>query len=155
GEAWSAGCCVAAVSIDRETGELAIERFVWADDAGVLVNPRLVKGQLCGGYAQALGQALLERLVYDEEGQLLTGSLMDYALPRASDMAPLELAKIETPSKANALGAKGVGESGTIGVPPAILNAAIDALAPYGVKHLDLPLTSEKLWRALHMENDR
>lgn len=155
GEAWSSGCCVTAVAIDRDTGELAVERFAWADDAGVLVNPLLVEGQLCGGYAQGLGQALLERLVYDEQGQLLTGSLMDYALPRAGDMPPLELAKIETPSTANPLGAKGVGESGTIGVPAALLNAAVDALAPEGVQHLDLPLTSEKLWRALHMENDR
>ncbi len=155
GEAWSSGCCVAAVAIDRDTGKLSVERFAWADDAGVRVNPRLVEGQLCGGYAQAVGQALLERLVYDEQGQLLTGSLMDYALPRASDMPPLELAKLEIPSAANALGAKGVGESGAIGVPAALLNAAVDALAPYGGQHLDLPLTSEKLWRALHTEDDR
>lgn len=153
GEAWSCGCCIAAVSIARETGELKIERFAWSDDAGVIVNPRLVEGQLVGGYAQALGQVLMERLVYDAEGQLLTGSLMDYALPRAADIPALSLGAMQTPSPANALGAKGVGESGAIGVPPALLNAAIDALSVHGVCHLDLPLTSEKLWRAMQTEN--
>jgi carbon-monoxide dehydrogenase large subunit len=152
GEAWSSGCCVAAVSIDRDTGELSIERFAWADDAGLVVNPLLAEGQLVGGYAQGLGQALMERLVYDGEGQLLTGSLMDYAVPRARDIPPLSLGGMQTASLANVLGAKGVGESGAIGVPAAVLNAAMDALSVHGVKHLDLPLTSEKLWRAIQME---
>ncbi|MGQ0547110.1 MAG: xanthine dehydrogenase family protein molybdopterin-binding subunit [Betaproteobacteria bacterium] len=153
GEAWSSGCCIAAVSIDRDTGELAIERFAWADDAGVVINPLLVEGQLSGGFAQGLGQALLERLVYDAEGQLLTGSLMDYAVPRATDIPGVRLAEMQTPSPANALGAKGVGESGAIGVPPAIVNAAVDALNDHGVRHLDVPLTSEKLWQALHQSS--
>jgi carbon-monoxide dehydrogenase large subunit len=154
GEAWSAGCCIAAVAIDRDTGELAIERFAWADDAGRVVNPLLVEGQLAGGLAQGVGQALLERLVYDENGQLLTGSLMDYALPRAHDVPGVQLGGLETPSPANALGAKGVGESGAIGVPAAIANAAVDALRGHGVRHLDVPLTPEKLWRALRTQGE-
>ncbi|MBL8671072.1 MAG: xanthine dehydrogenase family protein [Alphaproteobacteria bacterium] len=149
GEAWSGGCCVAAVAIDRETGVPVVERLAWADDAGTVVNPMLVEGQLLGGAAQGLGEALLERIVYDRDGQLLTGSLMDYALPRAGDMPPVALASLATPSPANALGAKGVGEAGTIGVPAAIANAVLDALAPFGVAHLDMPLTSERIWRAL------
>jgi hypothetical protein len=102
------------------------------------------------GMAQGLGEALLERLVYDANGQMLTASFMDYALPRASDIPEVELAHIETPSPFNLLGAKGVGEAGCIGVPVAIVNATLDALAPYGVASLDMPLTSEKIWRALN-----
>ncbi|MBL8698599.1 MAG: xanthine dehydrogenase family protein molybdopterin-binding subunit [Alphaproteobacteria bacterium] len=149
GEAWSSGCCVAALAIDRDTGVPALERLIWIDDAGTVVNPMLVEGQLRGGLAQGLGEALLERVVYDGEGQPLTGSLMDYAVPRARDIPPVELGSIATPSPVNALGAKGVGEAGCIGVPAAILNAALDALAPFGVAALDPPLTPEKLWRAM------
>jgi carbon-monoxide dehydrogenase large subunit len=149
GETWSFGCCLAAVAIDGETGELRVERLVWADDAGIIVNPMLVEGQLVGGMAQGLGQALMERIVYDENGQLLTGSLMDYAVPRASDMPELTLMKSVTPATANPLGAKGVGEAGCIGIPAALVNAAVDALAPLGVRHLDMPLTSDKLWRVI------
>jgi aerobic carbon-monoxide dehydrogenase large subunit len=151
-EAWSAGCCIAAVAIDRETGALAIERFAWADDAGRIINPLLAEGQLMGGLAQGLGQALLERVVYDGDGQLVTGTLMDYALPRAADVPDVGFGGIETRSPANALGAKGVGESGAIGVPAAIANAAVDALRERGVRHLDVPLTPEKLWRALRTQ---
>ena len=150
GEAWSSGCCVAGVAIDAEIGSLQIEKLVWIDDAGVVVNPLLVRGQSLGGMAQGLGEALLERLVYDADGQMLTASFMDYALPRASDIPEVELAHIETPSPFNPLGAKGVGEAGCIGVPVAIVNATLDALAPYGVASLDMPLTSEKIWRALN-----
>ena len=150
GEAWSSGCCVAGVAIDAEIGSLRIEKLVWIDDAGVVVNPLLVRGQILGGMAQGLGEALLERIVYDADGQILTGSFMDYALPRASDIPEVELAHIETPSPFNLLGAKGVGEAGCIGVPAAIVNATLDALAPYGVASLDMPLTSEKIWRALN-----
>lgn len=148
GEAWSAGCCLAALSIDADTGEIRIERFAWADDAGRIVNPLLAHGQLWGGFAQGLGQALMERLVHDAEGQLLTGSFMDYAVPRAADVPPVAFATLETASRANSLGAKGVGESGAIGVPAALLNAALDALAPRGVRQIDFPLTAESLWRA-------
>ncbi len=153
GEAWSSGCCVAAVRIDRETGTPTVERLTWTDDAGVVVNPMLVDGQLIGGMAQGIGEAFLERIIYDGDGQLLTGSLMDYALPRAADVPAVDIHKLATPSPANALGAKGVGEAGCIGVPAALVNAVVDALASFGVRHMDMPLTSEKLWRA--MEGNR
>lgn len=155
GETWASGCCLAAVAIDGDTGVLAIERLVWADDAGTIVNPLLAEGQLVGGLAQGLGQALLERLVYDEAGQLLTGSLMDYAVPRAADMPPVTIVKTPTRAATNPLGAKGVGEAGCIGIPAAIVNAALDALAPFGVRHLDVPLTSESLWHAMNAAPQR
>ena len=149
-EAWSYGCVIARMSIDADTGRPSVERVVWADDAGRVVSPALVEGQLLGGLAQGLGQALLERIVYDDEGQLLTGSLMDYAVPRADDLPEIELVSLSTPTPANALGARGVGEAGCIGVPAALLNAAADALAPFGEPDLDFPLTAERLWRALN-----
>jgi carbon-monoxide dehydrogenase large subunit len=150
GEAWSSGCCLAFVSIDRHTGEVSIEKLVWIDDAGRVLNPLLVRGQLVGGMAQGLGEALMERIVYDEHGQLLTGSLMDYAVPRAIDVPAVRIEKIETLSPTNPLGAKGVGEAGCIGIPAAIFNAVGDALAPFGAHNLQMPLTSEKIWLALH-----
>jgi carbon-monoxide dehydrogenase large subunit len=149
GETWSFGCCLALISIDGDTGELRVERLIWGDDAGIIVNPLLADGQLVGGMAQGLGQAVMERIVYDRDGQLVTGSLMDYAMPRAADMPALEIVKSVTPAAANPLGAKGVGEAGCIGIPAALVNAAVDALAPLGVRHLDMPLTSDKLWRVL------
>ncbi|MBI4010799.1 MAG: xanthine dehydrogenase family protein molybdopterin-binding subunit [Candidatus Rokubacteria bacterium] len=149
GEVWSFGTVVAVVRVDRETGQVALETLVWVDDAGTIVNPLLAEGQLHGGLAQGFGQAFLEQLVYDEQGQLLTGSLLDYALPRADDLPVPVLAKTVTPSPRNPLGAKGIGEAGPIGVPPALVNAVVDALAPFGVRHLDMPLTPEKVWRAL------
>lgn len=148
-EGWSYGCVVARMAIDRDTGAPAVERLVWVDDAGHIVSPQLAEGQLLGGLAQGLGQALMERIVYDASGQLLTGSLMDYAVPRAGDMPPVELESMAVPTQANLLGAKGVGEAGCIGVPAALLNAAADALAPLGERALDFPLTSERLWRAM------
>jgi carbon-monoxide dehydrogenase large subunit len=150
GEAWSYGCVMVRLAIDGETGKPAIERLVWVDDAGRVISPQLAEGQLVGGLAQGIGQALMECIVYDDHGQLLTGSLMDYALPRAADMPVVELESLAIPATANLLGAKGVGEAGTIGVPAAILNAAIDALAPLGVTELDFPLTAERLWRTIH-----
>lgn len=149
-EAWSYGCVIARMSIDAETGHPKVERLVWADDAGHIVSPQLAEGQLLGGLAQGLGQALLERIVYDADGQLVTGSLMDYAVPRADDMPPVELHSLHVPTAANALGAKGVGEAGCIGVPAALLNAAADALSPLGEADLDFPLTAERLWRAMN-----
>ncbi|MGE3990029.1 xanthine dehydrogenase family protein molybdopterin-binding subunit [Pseudorhodoplanes sp.] len=149
GEAWSSGCVIASVAIDRETGVLMLERIVWIDDAGTIVNPMLAQGQMIGGLAQGVGEATLERIVYDDDGQLLTASFMDYAIPRAVHIPELVLGKIETPSPFNALGTKGIGEAGCVGVPAAIVNAAVDALMPFGVTHLDMPLSGEKLWSAM------
>jgi aerobic carbon-monoxide dehydrogenase large subunit len=149
GEAWASGCCLAVVAIDRDTGVIAIEQLLWVDDAGRILNPLLVRGQLVGGMAQGLGEALMERIVYDEDGQLLTGSLMDYAVPRAVDIPSVRIEKIETPSPTNPLGVKGVGEAGCIGIPAALVNAVSDALAPFGASNLQMPLTSEKIWLAL------
>jgi aerobic carbon-monoxide dehydrogenase large subunit len=148
-EAWASGCVLAKASIDVATGALRVERIAWVDDAGVVIDPAGVKDQLVGGLAQGLGQALLERIVYDEHGQLLTGSLMDYALPRADQIPPITLADHGVPSTANALGARGVGEAGCIGVPAAIYNAALDALAPFKVDALAMPLSPQNIWRAL------
>jgi carbon-monoxide dehydrogenase large subunit len=149
GEVWSFGAVVALVSVERETGRLGIESLVWVDDAGTIVNPLLAEGQLHGALAQGLGQALMERVVYDERGQLLTGTLMDYAVPRADDVPAVTIEKMHTPSPRNPLGAKGLGEAGCIAIPPALVNAVVDALAPFGVTHVDMPLTPEKLWRAM------
>ena len=148
-EAWASGCVIAQVCIDHETGELALERVVWIDDAGRQIHPELVHGQLLGGFAQGLGQALMERVVYDEAGQLLTGSLMDYAVPRAADLPDLITESLSHPTPFNLLGAKGVGEAGCIGVPAAIMNAARDALAPWGEADLQFPLTAPRVWQAL------
>ena len=152
GEAWAAGACLAAVSIDRDTGEPTVERLVFVDDAGVVVNPMLVEGQLLGGLAQGLGEAFMEQIVYDESGQLVTGSFMDYRMPRAADIPPVIMAKHSTPSVMNPLGAKGVGEAGCIGIPAAIVNAVVDALSPFGVTHLDMPLTGAKIWTAMRAQ---
>lgn len=147
-EAWASGAVLAEVSVDPDTGAVTVARITWVDDAGTVINPALVEGQLRGGLAQGLGAALMERVVY-RGGQLLTGSLMDYAVPRATDMPPVRLFSQPTRSPANALGAKGVGEAGCIGVPAAILNAVQDALLPFTDADLSLPLTSEQVWRAL------
>ncbi len=148
-EVWSYGAVVCLVSIARDTGRLSIEKLVWVDDAGTIINPLLAEGQLLGSLAQGLGQALLEAIVYDGDGQLLTSTLMDYAIPRAEDMPALTIEKMHTPSPRNPLGAKGLGEAGCIAIPPALVNAAVDALAPHGVTHLDMPLHPERLWAAL------
>ncbi len=150
GEAWGFGCYAALVTVDLETGQLQIEKMLCLDDAGTIVDPILVEGQLTGGIAQGLGEALLENIVYDDYGQLVTGSLSDYALPRAADMPEIDFLSMETPSPFNLLGAKGVGEAGTIGAPVAILNATYNALAQYGVDALNMPLTGEKIWRAIN-----
>jgi carbon-monoxide dehydrogenase large subunit len=148
-EVWSGGAVVAAVRIERETGELALERLVWVDDAGTIVNPLLADGQLEGSLAQAWGQIVMEAVRFDADGHLLSGSLMDYAVPRADAVPAAEIRHAHSPTPRNPLGAKGLGEAGNIGVPPAVVNAVVDALAPLGVTHLDMPLTPESLWRAL------
>jgi carbon-monoxide dehydrogenase large subunit len=140
------GTHVCSVEVDRETGEIQINRFLAVDDCGKVINPLLVEGQIHGGIVQALGQALLEEAVYDESGQLITGTLMDYAIPKAHQLPWLETARTETPSPVNPLGIKGVGEAGTIGATPAIVNAVVDALSPLGIHHIDMPLTPMKIW---------
>jgi carbon-monoxide dehydrogenase large subunit len=137
------------VSVDRDTGELTLERFLSVDDVGTVVNPLLADGQRIGGIVQGLGQAWCEEVRYDENGQLQTATLMDYAMPRASMFPPFELDMTATPTSLNPLGAKGIGELGTIGATPCLVSAALDALAPLGVTHLDMPLKSERLWRAM------
>jgi carbon-monoxide dehydrogenase large subunit len=144
------GTHVCVVEIDVDTGELELLRYVAVDDCGRAVNPLIVEGQIHGGVAQGLGQALMEAVVYDSEGQPLSGSLLDYATPTAGDMPNLEVELTETPSRVNPLGARGVGESGTTGAPPAVVNAVVDALAPFGVEHIDMPLLPERVWRVLH-----
>jgi carbon-monoxide dehydrogenase large subunit len=145
----SAGAYLALVSIERETGRLAIERFVVVEDCGVVVNPLLVMGQQHGALAQGLGEALSERLVYDDDGQILSASLLDYALPTAASIPDWTFGRTVTPSPLNPLGVKGIGEAGPIGVPPTLVNAVLDALAPLGVTDLQPPLHAEKLWRAM------
>jgi len=136
--------------IEPETGHIAILRYLVVDDFGVVINPLLLAGQVNGGIAQGVGQAMLERCVYDEEsGQLVTGTLTDYALPRADDLPALEFSYNVVPCKTNPLGVKGAGEAGAIGAPPALVNAVVDAVAELGIDHLDMPLTRERLWRAV------
>src|SRR5712671_6134956 len=143
------GTHIVAVEVDRETGDLKFLRYVAVDDCGKVINPMLVDGQLHGGIVQSIGQALFEEVVYDDQGQLVTGTLMDYAVPRASQLPWFELDRTETPSPVNPLGVKGVGEAGTIGATPAIVNAIVDALSPYGVKHLDMPVRPEAVWKLI------
>ena len=143
------GTHVCVVEIDEETGEPKITKYVAVDDCGNVINPLLVEGQVHGGLVQGIGQALHEEVVYDENGQLLTGTLMDYAVPRAHDFPEFELDRTITPSPVNPLGVKGVGEAGTIGSTPAVVNAVVDALAPFGISHIDMPLRSEKIWKIL------
>lgn len=149
GEAFSSGAYAAVVRIDPATGVVTIQRFVAVDDCGRAINPKLVEGQVIGGLAQGLGQAMCELVAYDEQGQLLSGSLMDYAVPHAATMPPLVVSRVETPAPRNPLGAKGIGEGGTIGAPPALVNAVVDALRPLGLTNVDMPLTAERLWRLI------
>lgn len=150
------GAYAVAIEIDAETGVLRVERIVAVDDAGRLLNPLLAEGQVVGATVQGLGQSLFEEMVHDEDGQPLTGNLTLYAVPGATEVPPIESEFLETPSPLNPLGAKGVGESGSIALPAALANAVADALAPLGVTHLDPPYTPEKLWRAIraaHSDN--
>jgi carbon-monoxide dehydrogenase large subunit len=144
------GCHISMIEIDRQTGEPKLLRLVAVDDAGHLINPLIVEGQIHGGLAQGIGQAMIEEVVYSEDGQLLTGSFMDYAMPRATDFPRFELEATVTPTPVNPLGAKGVGEAGTLGSTPSIVAAAVDALSEFGVKHIDMMLRPEKLWRIIH-----
>jgi len=149
------GTHICVVELDAETGDVKMVRYIAVDDCGNVLNPLLVDGQVHGGIVQSVGQALLEEAVYDEQGQLITGELMDYALPRASDMCWMETARTVTPTPVNPLGVKGVGEAGTIGATPALAGAVADALAPFGVRHVDMPFKREKIWHLMHKGSRR
>jgi carbon-monoxide dehydrogenase large subunit len=152
--AFSNGAHIAEVEVDRDTGSVRIVSYRAVDDMGTVINPMIVEGQIQGGVVQGVGQALLERCVYDPDGQLLSGSFMDYALPRA-DEVPSVLSEFDEtqPCTHNPLGAKGCGEAGSIAAPAALVNAVLDALAPLGIGHLDMPLTPERVWTAIRAAN--
>ena len=141
------GCHIAEVEVDPDTGTIEILDYNIVDDFGVVLNPMLVEGQVHGGIVQGIGQALHESAVYDDSGQLLTGSFMDYTMPRADNMPSFDFSTVEVPCKNNAMGVKGCGEAGSVGSPAAVINALVDALAPLGVDHVDMPATPEKVWR--------
>jgi aerobic carbon-monoxide dehydrogenase large subunit len=148
-ETYSSGAYACDVAVDPDTGQVTLLRVVAVDDCGSLVNPLLVEGQVHGAVAQGVGQALTEEIAYDENGQPLSASFMDYAVPFAATLPHIESYNVVTPSTLNPMGVKGMGESGTIGVTPALVNAVMDALARYGIRHLDMPLTPEKIWTAI------
>jgi aerobic carbon-monoxide dehydrogenase large subunit len=147
--AFANGCEVCEVEVDPDTGAVAIVALTMVDDSGRSVNPMIVHGQQHGAVAQGIGQALMERCVYDTGGQLLSGTLMDYAIPRADDLPSIDVTSRDVPSPTNALGVKGAGEGGTVGAPGAVIHAILDALAPLGVTHLDMPATPERVWEAM------
>jgi carbon-monoxide dehydrogenase large subunit len=151
GSGWPNGCHVCEVEIDPETGHAQIVRYTTHDDVGRAIHPQIVRGQIQGGIAQGVGQALLERSVYDRDsGQLITGSFMDYAMPRAEDFPSIDNEFDESvPCTTNPLGSKGAGESGTVGAPPAVISAVLDALRPLGIDTIDMPATPLSLWRAI------
>ena len=144
------GCHVAEVEIDEDTGAIRLTRYTVVDDMGTVINPLIVAGQIAGGATQGIGQAALELARYDDTGQLVSGSFMDYALPRADDLPSIDIILQGDPCTTNPLGIKGAGEAGAIGGPAAVVNAVIDALADRGVMHLDMPLAPERVWLALN-----
>ncbi len=143
------GCHVCEVEIDPETGVVRIDRYVAVNDFGTVVNPLLVEGQVHGGVVQGIGQALFEEMRYDENGQPLTGSFLDYAMPRADRIVSFVTSFHPVPARTNLLGAKGCGEAGCAGALPAVMNAVVDALRRHGIRHLDMPASPERVWRAL------
>jgi carbon-monoxide dehydrogenase large subunit len=149
-DTWPNGCHVCEVEVDPETGEVSLDRYAIADDVGTVINPLTLKGQIHGGVAQGVGQALMEQVVYEPgSGQLLTASFMEYAMPRADTFCDMVIESHPVPTTLNPLGAKGAGEAGTVGALPAVINAVIDALAPLGVRQLDMPASSDRVWRAI------
>jgi aerobic carbon-monoxide dehydrogenase large subunit len=146
---WPAGTHIAVVEVDTETGAVDLVRYVAVDDVGKVINPMIVDGQIHGGIAQGVAQALFEEAVYDEDGNLLTGSMVNYLVPSAAELPSYELGRTETPSSTNPLGVKGVGETGTIASTAAVMNAVVDALSPYGITDLEMPATPERVWRAI------
>jgi carbon-monoxide dehydrogenase large subunit len=149
------GCHIAEVEVDPDTGTTEIVRYTSVGDFGNLVNPMLVEGQLHGGIVQGIGQALFERTVYDDSGQLLTGSFMDYAMPRASDVPDFGFVSQPTPALTNPLGVKGCGEAGCAGALGSVMNALVNALSPYGIRHIDMPATPERVWQAIQEARQR
>jgi carbon-monoxide dehydrogenase large subunit len=147
------GSHLVVTDIDKDTGQVSVRRYIAVDDCGNIINPLLVDGQVHGGVAQGLGQALWEQAVYDDNGQLVTGEFMDYAMPRAHMMPWIESAHTTTPTPVNPLGVKGVGEAGTIGCSPAVVNSVVDALSHLGVRHIDMPMTPEKIWKLMAGRN--
>ena len=145
---WPFGAHACVVEVDLETGKVDVVRYIAVDDCGPAINPLLIDGQIHGGIVHALGQALYEQVVYDEDGQLVTGTFVDYALPSAAEVPSFETDRTETPSPVNTLGVKGVGEAGTIACSPAVVNAVIDALRPLGVDFINMPLTPMRVWEA-------
>ena len=146
---WPFGTHIAVVEVDGDTGEVDLQKYVAVDDVGNVINPMIVEGMVHGGVVQGVGQALSEEGIYDESGQLITGSMMDYAIPTAEDVPSIITDRTVTPSPTNPLGVKGAGETGTIAASPAVMNAVIDALSPFGIKHMNMPAKSEKVWRAM------
>ncbi|MDH4278646.1 MAG: molybdopterin-dependent oxidoreductase, partial [Acidimicrobiia bacterium] len=145
------GAYVCVVGIDRDTGAVEVENFWTVDDCGTVINPLLAEGQVEGGVAQGIAQALLEEMVYSDTGQPLSSTLVDYLAPSAADIPDLShTGRTNTPTPHNTLGAKGIGESGAIGSPPAVINAVVDALSGFGVKHIDMPATPEKVWNLMN-----
>ncbi|HEY8792864.1 MAG TPA: molybdopterin cofactor-binding domain-containing protein, partial [Gaiellaceae bacterium] len=146
---WPSGTHIAVVEVDTETGNVDLIRYIAVDDVGTVINPTVVEGQIHGAVAQGVAQALWEEAVYDEDGNLVTGSMVNYLVPSAAELLSYELGRTETPSPTNPLGVKGVGETGTIASTAAVMNAVVDALVPFGVTELDMPATPERVWRAL------
>ena len=146
---WPFGTHIAVVEIDGDTGEVELQKYVAIDDVGNVINPMIVEGMVHGGVVQGVGQALTEEAVYDESGQLITGSMMDYAIPTADSVPSIITDRTTTPSPTNPLGVKGAGETGTIAASPAVMNAVIDALSPFGITHMNMPAKPEKVWRAM------
>jgi aerobic carbon-monoxide dehydrogenase large subunit len=145
------GCHVVELEVDPDTGGWTIDRYTVVDDFGATINPMLLAGQVHGGIAQGVGQALLENVVWDETGQLVSGSYMDYAMPRADNLAMVDFSTHNVPCTTNPLGIKGAGEAGAIGAPPAVISALCDAL---GVTHIDMPATPERIWQAIHGQRE-
>ena len=147
------GCHICELEIDQDTGSVEIVRYSVVDDVGTVLNPLLLKGQIVGGVAQGVGQILMEDIQFDGDGQILTGSFMDYAMPRATDISAVEVKSNPVPTRTNPLGVKGAGEAGCVGAMPAVANALVDALSHLGIRHVEMPATPERLWRAIHQGN--
>src|SRR5581483_5445542 len=149
------GAYIAVVDVDPRTGEVHLRRFVSVDDCGNRINPMIVEGQIMGGLAEGVGIAMMQQIAFDEQGNCLTGSFMDYLGPSSMECPDWELGETCTPSPHRPLGAKGVGESANVGSPPALVNAVVDALEPFGVRHIDMPVTPARVWEAIHSAEGR